>query len=408
MIALMPRVARRILLSAFVVIGLLVWPARVATTQEARQAALMDAYELGYNLDYAEAVNTLEAVITQHPSHPAAYRGIATLTWLRMLFLRGAVLVDAQMTATLNAKGDIQKPPDDLVGLFESHVERAVKLSEAMVKANPDDPEAHYQLGMSVALVASYQASVDGEGLKALRVAKRAYKSHERVLELDPTRNDSKLTLGMYRYLVSLLPRPFRMMAYLVGFDGGREAAIRMIEEAAVYPGETAAEAKFALVLVYNRERKFEKAQRVLSDLKRNYPRNRLVWLESAATWLRDDRAYLAQRELVRGFAKLALDDRTRMAGEEQMWLLNRGTASVSLGNTAAAFTDLEAARDGVSQGWVQGRASVELGKIADLEGNRSLARDEYNRGRKLCRESNDRRCVRAAEELREHRYTAN
>ena len=209
----------------------------------------MDAYELGYNLDYAQAVSTLEAVITQHPSHPAAYRGIATLTWLRMLFLRGAVLVDAQMTATVNVKGDIQKPPDDLVGLFESHVKRAVKLSEAMVKANPDDPEANYQLGMSVALVASYKASVDGEGLKALRDAKRAYKSHEKVLELDPTRNDSKLTLGMYRYLVSLLPRPVRMMAYMVGFDGGREAAVRTIEEAAVYPGETAAEAKFALVL---------------------------------------------------------------------------------------------------------------------------------------------------------------
>ena len=65
----------------------------------------------------------------------------------------------------------------------------------------------------------------------ALREVKRAYTHHEKVLELDLTRKDANLTLGLYRYLVSLLPRPIRMMALPRGLRwrqrGSREARRR-------------------------------------------------------------------------------------------------------------------------------------------------------------------------------------
>ena len=95
---------------------------------------------------------------------------------------------------------------------------------------------------------------------------------------------------------------------------------MRLVEEAAAYPGDSEVEAKFALVLLYSREKEFSQAQRVLSELKQRYPRNRLVWLESASTWLRDERARMAERDLRLGFAKLLEDDRTRMFGEDEMW----------------------------------------------------------------------------------------
>ena len=228
------------------------------------------------------------------------------------------------------------------------------------------------------------------------------------MLELDPTRNDAKLTLGLYRYLVSLLPGPVRMMAYLVGFDGGKDEAMRLVEEAAAYPGDSEAEAKFALVLLYNREKEFDRAQRVLTELKRRYPRNRLVWLEAASTWLRDERAGMAERDLALGFAKLVNDDRPRMFGENEVWLLKRGTARLDLSKLDAARADLEAARTGPATGWVQGRATVELGKIADLEGDRVRARSEYDRGRKLCERAHDRRCVSLAKSLKKYGYSAN
>ena len=389
-------------------LSLVVVSALSAWTQPAAAQPSTDvlrAYDLAYNLDHEEGVAALQEIIAERPNDPAAYRGVAALTWLRMLFLRGAILVDAQMTAKVKVSGDMLEPPEDMADAFYTHIERAIELSEQAVDDAKDDPDSYYQLGASVALLASYKASIEGDGLRALRDAKRAYQAHEKVLELDPGRKDANLTLGMYRYLVSLLPRAARMMAYLVGFDGGREEAVELIEAAAAYPGETEAEAKFALVLLYNREKQYDKAQRVLYDLKRRYPRNRLVWLEAGSTWLRDDQAHMAERDLALGFNKLQTDERTRMQGEDEMWMLKRGTARVSLRRLDEARQDLAVVRVNSDNAWVQGRAHVELGKIADLEGQRDLARQEYDRGRKLCKKANDRRCARTAETLKKRGY---
>lgn len=376
-----------------------------AVAGQSSTTALATAYDLAYNLDHDSAMRSLRQAVQEHPRDPAAYRGIASLAWLRMLFLSGAVVVDAQLTATVRSSVELLEPRGDLTETFYEHIEKAIELSEAQVKDNEDDPAAQYQLGASLGLLASYKASIEGEGLRALRDAKRAYEAHQRVMELDPERSDAGFTIGIYRYLVSLLPRAVRMMAYLVGFDGGREEALALIERAAAYPGESQVEAKFALVLIHSREREYADAQRVLSQLKRQFPRNRLLWLESAATWLRDDRAELAERELARGFAMLSEDGRARMQSEDEMWMLKRGTVRVALRRIEDARPDLEIALAADGKPWVQGRARVEFGKIADLEGDRRRARDEYDRGRKLCRESNDRRCARAAETLKKHGY---
>ena len=379
-----------------------------AAANGALRDELQRGYDLAYNLNYDEAVAALTRAIESDPQHPGGYRGIAAITWLQILFLRGGVLVDSYLSDTGGAISRRRvrkpKPPAELAARFESHIERAVALSEEAVDRAPDDPDAHYELGASVALAASYRASIEGDALGALRQAKEAYTAHQTVLELDPRRKDANLTLGIYRYLVSLLPRAFRVLAYLVGFDGGKAEAIRLIEEAAAYPGDTRSEAQFALVLLYNRERQYGAAQRVLGDLRRRFPRNRLVWL-SASTWLRDERPRRAERAIVDGFARLERDARVRMEGEQAVWHLKRAAARVAGGRIALALPDLEAAETGAATPWVTGQAQIERGKIADLEGDRRRARDAYERGRKLCGEAKHRRCAAEAERLKRHGY---
>ena len=378
-----------------------------ATAAGRQYEQLQRGYDLAYNLDYDEAVATLTRAIEADPTHPGGYRGIAAITWLQILFLRGGVLVDSYLSdsgGTISRRRARRpKPPAELADRFTSHIERAVELSEEAVRRAPDDPDAHYELGASVALAASYRASIEGDALGALRQAKEAYTAHQTVLELDPRRKDANLTLGIYRYLVSLLPRAFRMLAYLVGFDGGKAEAIRLIEEAAAYPGDTHSEAQFALALLYNREREYGAAQRALGDLRRRFPRNRLVWLESASTWLRDERPVQAERAILAGFARLERDDRIRMQGEDAVWHLKRGAARVAAGRIAEALPDLQAAEAADAFAWVKGQAQIERGKIADLEGDRRRARAAYDQGRKLCRQAKHRRCAAAAERLKRH-----
>ena len=84
----------------------------------------------------------------------------------------------------------------------------------------------------------------------------------------------------MYRYAVANLGAPLRLVAHLAGIGGDRERALHLVEEAASQPSDVQANAMFTLILIYNRESRYDAALRVVADLKQRFPRNRLLWLE--------------------------------------------------------------------------------------------------------------------------------
>lgn len=348
------------------------------------------AISLAYNLDYDDATREMTAAAKADPSDAAAERGLAMIPWLMISFRRGAVTVDDYLGSISKQNVAMRQPPADLAERFRLHIMRAMALAEQGVAARPNEAEAHFQLGSAVGLEASYVATVEGRVLGAFRAARRAYDAHEHVLELDPSRKDAGLVVGMYRYIVSQMSLPIRMLAYVAGFGGGKERGIQMIEEAAAHRSESAADAKFALVLLYNREARHGDALRVLAQLQREFPRNRILWLEAGATALRAGRAAEAERLLDEGLARLATDTRPRMFGEEALWHLKRGTARVALNRAADAEADLRRALSLESRKWVAGRAHAELGKIADLRGNRAAAQREFERAVTLAAEDND------------------
>lgn len=362
----------------------------VAASGAQPAASRARAFQHAYNLDYDRATQELEAAAAADPRDAAIERSLAVVPWLMITFRRGAVTVDDYLGSISKQNVALREPPADLAARFARHSDRALRLAEEAVRARPNDAEAHYQLGAAVGLQASYSATVEGKVLGAFRAARRAYEAHERVLELDPSRKDAGLIVGMYRYLVSQLSLPLRMMAYVVGFGGGKELGIQMIEEAARHPGEGQADARFALVLLYNRERRYDDALRVLRQLQEAFPRNRILWLEAGATALRAGRSADAERLLDDGLQRLVTDKRPRMFGEEALWYLKRGTARVALDRPQEAEADLRRVLALESRKWVTGRAHGELGKLADLRGDRATARGEFLRAVTLTREDND------------------
>jgi tetratricopeptide (TPR) repeat protein len=241
-----------------------------------------------------------------------------------------------------------------------------------------------------VGLQATYTATVDGKVIGAFRAARRAYDAHEQVLERAPARKEAGLTVGMYRYIISAMSMPVRMLAYVAGFGGDKDLGIRMVEEAAATKTDVAGEAQFALVLLYNREARYADALRVLRELQRAYPRNRILWLEAGATALRAGRPADAEQMLATGMRMLDADTRPRMAGEDALWLLKRGTARVALDRLPDAEADLKRVFGLESRRWVTGRAHAELGKIADLRGDRRTARAEFQRAVAIADQESD------------------
>ncbi len=239
----------------------------------------------------------------------------------------------------------------------------------------------------------------------SLGLARRAYHEHERALELDPRRKDAGMVVGMYRYSVSSLPAPLRLMAHLVGFGGDRQRGLRMVEDAARYPSDAQPNALFTLILIYNRETRYDDALRVIAELQQRFPRNRLLWLEEGRTELRAGRPDRAKTALEAGMARLSGDPRPRAFGEDTRWRYAYGAALVALKDGAAADRELRAALAGPTQDWVRGNVHKELGKLADLAGDRPRALDEYRLADSLCRQDHDGDCSDEAKKLMKAGY---
>ena len=295
-------------------------------------------------LDHQRAIATLRQAIAADPQDAGAYRGLASALWMSVTFTRGTLTVDSYLGKVSRDNIKLPPPPPEAAAAFQDAIDRAVALARARLAADAGDADAQYQLGAAVGLRASYAATVDGGLRRAFGAAREAYDAHENVLRLDPRRRDAGLIVGTYRYVVAALALPMRWVAYMAGFGGGREKGLQLIEAAAEYSGDNRWDARLALVLLYNRERRYDEALRQLATLRAQYPRNRLLWLESGATLLRGGKSAEAERFLDEGLARLAADDRPRMAGEEALWYYKRGAARTALGHAADAEQDLRKA----------------------------------------------------------------
>jgi tetratricopeptide (TPR) repeat protein len=395
---------RRVILIAVAAIALRA-SALSAGNPSADAAALRArGLQLGYNLDHADAIAAFEAAIAADPRDPAAYRLAAATAWITLLFEQGAITVDDYLG---QARANLPRstPRAALDTAFHRSLQQALTITEQRLREKPADADAHYQVGAAFGFLASYTATVEGRVLGSLGPARRAYREHERVLELDPRRKDAGLIVGMYRYGVSAMPAPLRVFAHLAGFGGGRERGLRMVEEAARYSSDVQANALFTLVLMYNREARYTDALRVIAELQQRYPRNRLLWLEAGNTALRAGRPVEARAALEAGLARLAQDSRPRAAGEEARWRYSYGAALVALKDIVPAERELRGALGGASRDWVRGRAHKELGKLADLSGDRPRALVEYREADRLCRQDRDGDCSAEVKTLMKARY---
>jgi tetratricopeptide (TPR) repeat protein len=372
-------------------------PDLALANDESRALSAKAAYDI-YNLDREEGLAEYRRAVAADPQDAGAFRGLASALWLTITFRRGNMTVDDYLGNVGHSDLKLPPPPPDVAQAFREAVDRAMALARKNVDAHPNDPEAHYQLGAAIGLRASFIVTVEGSVFGGVRAARAAYEEHEKVLELDPKRADAGLIVGTYRYVVSALSMPMRLFAYMAGFGGGKEKGMQMIGAAAAYPGDNQTDARLAIMLLDNREGRYDDALAQLAALREKYPRNRLFWLETGATYLRAGRAAEAERTLSDGLARFATDTRSKMFGEAALWYYKRGAARVALGRTAEADADLRKALASEGRPWVYGRTHLELAKLAIKAGNRPAANTELKQAVDLCSGDND---AAAADEAR-------
>jgi tetratricopeptide (TPR) repeat protein len=185
-------------------------PTPLAAQTPDAEALKARGLELGYNLDYDQALAAFRAAIEANPNDSNAHRLAAATLWISTLFKQGAVTADDYLG---QARSEITRQPvaPEVTATFQTHIDRALALAEERVRDHPTDADAHFQLGAAYGYLTTYRATVEGRVVGGFRTARRAYTENERALTLDPHRRDAGLKVGISRSTASTPRRDRRL-----------------------------------------------------------------------------------------------------------------------------------------------------------------------------------------------------
>lgn len=234
------------------------------------------------NLDYEGAKLQYEQMIATDPGHPAGYVYLAHAMWQNhLLSLR-------RLQTGLYSKTDAffresNEEVDPVVDKqFQKLIRTSMQLSETKLAKNRYDIAAMYYLGMAQNTLAGYEATVKRTFYSALKHGSKGVKWHKKAVKLDPSFIDAKMSIGLYEYVLGSLPLFVKIIVFFSGSSGSKREGVRLLEQ--VYRGGSYSriEAGVVLMMLYERQERYEDALKIIEDLLRRHPNNYLFQLERA------------------------------------------------------------------------------------------------------------------------------
>ena len=334
-----------------------------------------------YGLDYAAAEAGCRRMIAANPEEPLGYALLARTYWARQLSAGQGLTIDRFAGAAFYAGTADQRvmvSPEAERSFRQTGAEASARARQKLAR-NPSDLGAQFTLGLVRQTLASYEFSMKGNWWAAFREGEGALTLLNRVSLAAPGFVDARLAQAVSYYVVDSLPWTVRWLPFLLRYRGGKAKAKQVLELIANRGALLADDARTILVLLHCRDGEFGPAMQQLGELGRRYPGNYLVPLELAGIELRNrepERALAIYRSMLSGLEQ----NNGLMKGLDRSTVLLRlGVGTRESGDLAGAMKWLEQAlsSSGASE-QVRVAARLELGKTADLRGQRSRAVEQY------------------------------
>ena len=349
-------------------------PEGPAATEAALTKSGFDAY---YAMDYDGAIRDFEHAVAVRPDDPFAVNHLLSAVLFRELYRAGAL--DTSLYAN-NSFLDRRQFPIEATARerIRQLTDHALELSEARLRANPQEVDALYARGVTRSLRATYIGLVEKSWYTALKSAWGARSDHEEVLRLDPGYTDAKAVVGIHEYITANLPFFIKVLAQLTGHGGSKEKGLRYLADAGAHGKETSVDARIMLSVFLRREQRFLEALEITRGLSAAHPRNFLIALEEANILNdagRGPEAIAAYRKvLASGRAGTFFDPHLELAawglGELARGQLHNAEAAEAY-DSVLAFPRTEPE--------LRRKATLAAGEMYDLLGKRDLALQRYN-----------------------------
>jgi len=334
-----------------------------------------------YNLDFNTAQHGYETLTHDYPDNPDYWNALAASIWLRIMYDQQKLNVESFSGDSLGTKDsrDAVNPKEEK--RLRDTIATALAKCDAMLKKNPKDVQALYAKGIANATLASFEASAKRSYLSAGGKAKTARDLHQQVLEIDPTFDDARMSIGTFNYVVGVIPGFVRFLLLPLGIrSAGKELGIQQLETAAAKGKNTSTDARMMLIVVYNREKRYDDALKIVSELHMRYPRNFIFEMAEGSTYRKMKRWDDAVRTYEQILAKVEgrKDGYERLAAHKVYYLL--GTSNVDrlqLDAAIDAFGHVVKSKDAPAND--KANAHLWMGKIYDSGGQRTQALQEYD-----------------------------
>jgi len=297
----------------------------------AQQKLIDEGFEHFYNLEYDEAAAVFEKAIADNPSSPDLHNHLAQTLVFREMYRNGAL--ESELVSGNNSflRRPKLNPSPETEKRFLDEVSKAIELSDALLKKNPNDTAALYAQGIAYGLRSNYFWVVKKAWRDSLKDATAARKLHNRVSELEPNNVDARLVQGLHDYIVGSLPWGWRMFGFLVGIKGDKAKGMRTVQDVAANGNINRMDARILVCALYRRENQTKTAVPIVQELIARYPRNFLLRLELAQMYSMSGdgvRGLETLREVERlktthapGFDRLPWEKIWFQEGSIQFWL---------------------------------------------------------------------------------------
>ncbi len=173
-------------------------------------------------------------------------------------------------------------PNPQAVAEFVSALNRAEQLGNDALNRDPEDRNALFSMTLVHGLRADYAALIERRDLAALRLSGHANEYARRLLALSPNYYDAYVATGIEKYLVGLRSTPVRWALRLGGVKGDVDEGMQELALAANKGHYLAPFARILLAIAYLRKDQRSDAQRLLAQLRDEYPHNPLFVEELA------------------------------------------------------------------------------------------------------------------------------
>jgi tetratricopeptide (TPR) repeat protein len=329
-----------------------------------------------YSLEYDLAQKDFESALEARPDDAAGVNHVLDCVLYRELYKNNAL-----DTRLYSKQGFINSKQVPVASSVKQRVrdlsERALYLSDNRLKADPEDPQALYNRGVTLGLKSTYMVMVEHSWFGALRNALSARRDHEQVLKLRPDWTDAKTIVGAHNFVVGSLTTPVKAMAGIAGIRGDKKKGLQMLAEAGKAGGETSTDARVALALFLRREGRFEDAREVVHTLTRDHPRNFLFALEDGSLLKEENRNAEAAASL-RNLLNACSEGKYPNAHIEMAWF-TLGEALRGEGQIQEALQAYESSANAANNtADYRQRALLEAGEVSDMLAKRQEALLQY------------------------------